>query len=111
MLARLLRSAWASGPVAGAAFSSLSSLITRAVEGQAAIGARARGPHHDVAAMGGGGAFRAAGQGDDGDAGAGAQLDLALFDAAQGAVAELMMKTSSACSRPACRPKEAEPMP
>src|SRR5258706_4861180 len=30
-----------------------------AVEGQAGLGARAGGPHHHVAAMGGGGAFRA----------------------------------------------------
>ena len=56
----------------------------RAVEGQAGIGAGARGPDHDVAAMGGGGAFRAGGQGHHRQAGAGAQLDLALLDARQG---------------------------
>src|SRR4051812_40732086 len=56
----------------------------RAVEGQPGIGAGARAPDHDVAAMGGGGAFRAAGQGHHRQAGAGAQLDLTLFDAGQG---------------------------
>ena len=59
-------------------------LDDRPVEGQAGIGASARCPHHNVAAMGGGGAFRPAGEGDDRQAGAGAQLDLTLFNAAQG---------------------------
>src|SRR5579871_2283776 len=57
----------------------------RAVEGQAGIGAGARGPDHDVPAMGGGGAFRAAGQGHHRQAGASAKLDFTLFDAGQGA--------------------------
>src|SRR6185436_9295338 len=58
-----------------------------AVEGQPAIGACARGPDHDIAAMGCSGAFGGAGQGNNGYAGAGTQLDLAFFNTAQGPLA------------------------
>src|SRR5258708_2213197 len=55
----------------------------RAVEGQAAIGARGRGPYDDVAAMQGGVAFRAARERSDGDAGIAADLEVTAFDALQ----------------------------
>ena len=41
-------------------------------------------PHHDVAAMSGGGAFRAGRQIDDGQARARAQLEITMLDAGKG---------------------------